>query len=217
MYFLGSDADISRSIYALVNLMQAKEAAGVERALGVTYFSAPRVDAIDRQVFVAQADRQANFLEQFRFFAALEQVQQLDRVLADEKAAEIERLRGFVFQRVLARQEATQNTTARWIDVMTWKIDQIRLVEDRTAQALIAQAQRAEDAARKTVFWSGAAALAGLLLAVLIAGALARGIIFPISVRWRGPPWCSATTWSALHRQRNGSKVLSFCACTTRR
>ena len=180
MYFLGSDADISRSIYALVNLMQAKEAAGVERALGVTYFSAPRVDAIDRQVFVAQADRQANFLEQFRFFAALEQVQQLDRVLADEKAAEIERLRGFVFQRVLARQEATQNTTARWIDVMTWKIDQIRLVEDRTAQALIVQAQRAEDAARKTVFWSGAAALAGLLLAVLIAGALARGIIFPI-------------------------------------
>lgn len=180
MYFLGSDADISRSIYALVNLMQAKEAAGVERALGVTYFSAPRVDAIDRQVFVAQADRQANFLEQFRFFAALEQVQQLDRVLADEKAAEIERLRGFVFQRVLARQEATQNTTARWIDVMTWKIDQIRLVEDRTAQALIAQAQRAEDAARKSVLWSGAAALAGLLLAVLIAGALARGIIFPI-------------------------------------
>ncbi|MGE5330623.1 MAG: EAL domain-containing protein [Nitrospirota bacterium] len=180
MYFLGGDADLSRSIYAFVNLMQAKEEAGIERALGAAYFSVPRVDAIDRQVFVAQADRQANFLEQFRFFAAQELVQQLDRVLSDVKAADIERLRGFVFQRMPTRQEVVQDTTARWMDVMTWKIDQIRLVEERMAQVLMVQASRAEEAARKAVFWSGAAALAGLILAVLIAGTLARGIIFPI-------------------------------------
>ena len=39
MYFLGSDAAISRTIYAFVNLMQAKGLAGIERALGATYFS----------------------------------------------------------------------------------------------------------------------------------------------------------------------------------
>ena len=31
MYFLGGDADLSRSIYAFVNLMQAKKEAGIER------------------------------------------------------------------------------------------------------------------------------------------------------------------------------------------
>ncbi|GAB2530359.1 EAL domain-containing protein [Simplicispira piscis] len=180
MYFWGGDADISRTIYAFVNLMQAKELAGMERALGATYFAAPQVNALSRQVFVAQADRQAHFLEQFRFFADAASMQQLEQLLADMKAAEIERLRGWIFQRMPTRQESAEGTTAHWLAVMTWRIDQLRLVEDRMAQALIVQARSAEEAARQTVFWSGAVAFAGIFLTVLMAGALARGIIFPM-------------------------------------
>ena len=180
MYFLGSDAAISRTIYAFVNLMQAKELAGVERALGATFFAAPTVDALSRQVFVSQVDRQALFLEQFRFFSDTASVQHLEQSLADTKAAEIERLRGLVFQRLPTRQIAAEGATAHWLEVMTWKIEQLRQVEDRLAQALIVQAESAEEAARRTVFWSGAAALSGLFVAVLFAGAMARGIILPI-------------------------------------
>ncbi len=180
MHLLGSNPEMSRAIYAYVNLMQAKEVAGMERALGAAYFSAPRVDAVSRQVFVGLTDRQSHFLEQFRFFAARAQADFLEQALADTKAAEIERMRGIVFLRLPGTQAVSSKNTGHWFDVMSWKIDQIKRVEDRMAQDLIQAAHGAEMAARQTLFWSGGAALVALLLTLVFAGALARGIIYPI-------------------------------------
>ncbi len=180
MHLLGSNPEMSRAIYAYVNLMQAKEIAGMERALGAAYFSAPRVDAVSRQVFVGLTDRQSHFLEQFRFFAARAQSDFLEQALADTKAAEIERMRGIVFLRLPGTQAVSSKNTGHWFDVMSWKIDQIKRVEDRMAQDLIQAAHGAEMAARQTLFWSGGAALVALLLTLVFAGALARGIIYPI-------------------------------------
>ncbi|MDY0105834.1 MAG: EAL domain-containing protein [Giesbergeria sp.] len=180
MHLLGIGSEMSRSLYAYVNLMQAKELAGMERALGATYFSSPRVDTLSRQVFVGLTERQAHFMEQFRFFATRAQVDFLVQVLSDIKAAEIERLRGIVFQRSPDRGASPAKDTAHWFDVVSWKIDQIKRAEDRMSQDLIEAARRAEMAASQTVLWSGGAALVALALTLLFAGALARGIIYPI-------------------------------------
>lgn len=180
MHLLGSGSEMSRAIYAYVNLMQAKELAGMERALGAAYFSSPRVDAVSRQVFVGLTDRQAHFLEQFRFFAARAQAEFLEQALADIKAAEIERMRGIVFRRLPNRQTDSSKNTAHWFEVMSWKIDQIKRVEDHMAQDLIEATHGAEMAAKQTLLWSGGAALVALALTLMFAGALARGIIYPI-------------------------------------
>lgn len=180
MHLLGSGSEMSRGIYAYVNLMQAKELVGMERALGAVFFSAPRVDAVSRQVFVGLTERQAHFLEQFRFFAASAQADFLEQVLSDNKAAEIEHMRAAVFLRLSAKPSVSSKNSTRWFDVMSWKIDQIKQVEDRVSQELIEAMRRAEKAAGQTVLWSGGATLAALLLTLLFAGALARGIIQPI-------------------------------------
>ncbi|HAU57632.1 MAG TPA: hypothetical protein DCW87_08800, partial [Comamonadaceae bacterium] len=180
MHLLGSGSEMSRAIYAYVNLMQAKELAGMERALGATYFSSPRIDAVSRQVFVGLTDRQAHFMEQFRFFAARAQVDFLEQALSDIKAAEIERMRSAVFLRLPGSQAAPSKNTAHWFEVMSWKIDQIKRVEDRMSQDLIEATHGAEMAAKQTLLWSGTAALVALALTLLFAGALARGIIYPI-------------------------------------
>ncbi len=180
MHLLGSGSEMSRAIYAYVNLMQAKELAGMERALGATYFSSPRIDAVSRQVFVGLTDRQAHFMEQFRFFAARAQVDFLEQALSDIKAAEIERMRNAVFLRLPGSQAVPAKNTAHWFEVMSWKIDQIKRVEDRMSQDLIEATHGAEMAAKQTLLWSGGAALVALALTLLFAGALARGIIYPI-------------------------------------
>lgn len=180
MHLLGSGSELSRAIYAYVNLMQAKEQAGMERAIGVTYFSSPRVDALNRQVFAGLADRQSHFLEQFRFFAGKESVDFLERALADIRAAEIERMRSIVFARLPGRQSQASVNTVHWFEVMSWKIDQIKQVEDAMSQGLVEATRRAENAALQTLRWSGILALVALALTLLIAGALARGIIYPL-------------------------------------
>jgi len=180
MHLLGSHSGMSRAIFAYVNLMQAKELAGMERAAGAAYFSAPRVDATSRQVFTALADRQAHFLEQFRFFASPEQVELLNQSLSDMKAADIERLRSVVYLRPATRGRTAVEAAEHWFDMTSWKIDQIKLVENQMAQDLISGARSAERSAGQAVFYSGIVVLVALSLAVVFAGGLARGIIYPI-------------------------------------
>jgi len=180
MHLLGSHSGMSRAIYAYVNLMQAKELAGMERATGAAYFSAPRVDATAQQAFTALTNRQSHFLEQFRFFAKPAQAELLDQSLADMKAADIARLRSLVYQRPAGRGQEDIRAASYWFDLMSWKIDQIKRVEDQMAHDLIASARAAEQSAGQAVFYSGIVVLVALSLAIVFAGGLARGIIYPI-------------------------------------
>ena len=180
MHLMGNGAELSRAIYAYVNLMQAKEMAGMERALGATYFSAPREDASARQVFVGLTERQSHFLEQFRFFADREQTEFLEQALSNDNLAEIEQMRAGVFLGTSGKASRSTRIVARWIDLASWKIDQMKRVEDRVSQDLLDATLSAQRGAEKVVLWSGGAALVAMALTLLIAGALARGIIHPI-------------------------------------
>ena len=180
MHLMGNGAELSRAIYAYVNLMQAKEMAGMERALGATYFSAPRGDASARQVFVGLTERQSHFLEQFRFYADREQTEFLEQALSNDNLAEIEQMRAGVFLGTSGKASRSTRIVTRWIDLASWKIDQMKRVEDRVSQDLLDATLSAQRGAEKVVLWSGGAALVAMALTLLIAGALARGIIHPI-------------------------------------
>ena len=180
MHLMGNGAELSRAIYAYVNLMQAKEMAGMERALGATYFSAPQEDVSGRQVSLGWAERQSHFLEQFRFFAVREQAELLQHLLASDNLAEIEHLRASVFMRSPGKALRTAKMVSHWIDLTSWKMDQMKRVEDRVSQDLLDATLRAQEAAERMVWWSGGATLVALVLTLWIAGALARGIIYPI-------------------------------------
>ena len=172
-------ADLTRSIYAYLHLLQAKEIAGLERAIGTAGFAAGRFDVAGQTRLVELIDRQRLYLGQFRFFASPRQVALLGYLLEGVSATELERM----------RQIATGNpglrltegiTAAHWFDTVTQRIDQMKVVEDSLAADLIAQARRAEDAAARTARMVAVFVTILLALTLAVAAALARGIIQPM-------------------------------------
>jgi diguanylate cyclase (GGDEF)-like protein/PAS domain S-box-containing protein len=179
MLLVSTSAELSRAISAYVHLMEAKELLGMERAVGVTYFSGGRMESSVRNEHIRLIERQKLSLEQFRFLVSPEQNRLLEDMLSGVESAELERLRHIVLRdpRVGAveRVEATH-----WFDTMTKRINRLKLVEDVQAGDLIAQAQTIEEEAQNSARWVSAITLLALALTVAIAAALARGIIFPI-------------------------------------
>jgi len=180
MHFLTGHADLARSIYAYLNLLQAKELAGQERAVGAARLASNRFDPNSQLALVRLIDRQNQFLEQFRFFAEHAQVEQLALTLSGVPAAEIERMRRLITRRSAGMPGGGDVSAALWIEAQTWKIDQLRQVEERLVRDLIAEARQAEEAAGETARWAATGALLALTLTLAFAGGLARGIIYPI-------------------------------------
>ncbi|OJW50761.1 MAG: hypothetical protein BGO63_16415 [Candidatus Accumulibacter sp. 66-26] len=180
MLFVSNDSELARSIYAYVNLMQAKELAGIERAIGAARFSAGNFDAASHALFLRLIDRQKVFLDQFRFFASDEQTRFLEQSIIGVEAAEAERMRRIASRNAPGTSLLGKVEVDHWFDTLTWKIDRLKEVEDKLARDLIAEARSAEESAAATVRWVGLATLLALLLTLFFAAGLARGIIYPI-------------------------------------
>jgi diguanylate cyclase (GGDEF)-like protein/PAS domain S-box-containing protein len=173
-------ADLTRSVYAYLHLLHAKESSGLERAIGAAAFAGGRVDPASQARLGELIDHQRMYLEEFRFFATPGQIALLDRTLDGTGAAELERMR-----RIAAGSQNLRLTgdvkASRWYDITTQRIDRMKLVEDGLAADLIAMARHAEEAAERKARL--VAVLAAILLAftVAVAGMLARGIVQPMS------------------------------------
>jgi diguanylate cyclase (GGDEF)-like protein/PAS domain S-box-containing protein len=173
-------ADLTRSIYAYLHLLHAKESAGLERAVGAAAFAAGRVDPASQDRLGELIDHQQMYLDEFRFFASPGQIALLDRTLDGVGAEELERMR-----RIAAGSQNLRSAgdvrASRWYDTTTRRIDQMKVVEDSLAAELVTLARQAEDGAWRTARM--VAVLAAILLAftVAVAGSLARGIIQPMS------------------------------------
>ncbi|MDK9702830.1 MAG: EAL domain-containing protein [Sulfuritalea sp.] len=172
-------ADLTRSIYAYLHLLQAKESAGLERAIGAAGFAARRFDLASQTRLVELIDRQRLYLDQFRSYASPGQVALLDYALEGASAMELERMRRIITGGRSASQVA-EISLAHWFDTTTRRMDQMKMVEDSLAAELIAQARRAEEAAMRTARTVTMLAVVLLLLTVAVAAALARGIILPM-------------------------------------
>jgi diguanylate cyclase (GGDEF)-like protein/PAS domain S-box-containing protein len=172
-------ADLTRSIYAYLHLLHAKESAGLERATGTAGFAARRFDPAGQTRLIELIDRQRLYLDQFRFFASPGQVALLDYTLEGAGAMELDRMRRIITDSRSARLGADIKV-AHWFDTTTQRIDQMKMIEDSLAAELIARARSAEEAALRTARWVTVLVVLLLGLTVLVAAALARGIVNPI-------------------------------------
>lgn len=173
-------ADLTRSIYAYLHLLQAKESAGLERAVAAAGLAARRFDLAGQTRLVELIDQQRMYLDQFRFFASPGQVALLDYTLEGPGAMELERMRRIITDSRNARLSG-EIKVAHWFDTTTQRIDQMKVVEDSLAAELIARARRAEETALRTARMVAVLVTILLALTVLVAAALARGIVNPMA------------------------------------
>ena len=166
MATLSTNSEATNAIAAYTMFLQAKERAGLERAMGSTGFSAGGFAPSIYRRFVQLIAMQEAFLGIFRSYATGEQKAFYDNTVVGEAVEEVDRMRKIAIETI-----ATGNTGGieggYWFDAMTRKIDLLKEVEDRIAGDLQALAGTRRSEALANVYQ--VAALTGVLLLIMLA------------------------------------------------
>ncbi len=145
-----TEPEISRALVAQFNLMQGKEFAGQERALGAAVFASARIDTAIQQQWRHLIDSQQRCFQVFTDFTDFTDAQ----VLAAEQAtqeprtlAELERLRRIGYT-ATTDGRADPRLSQAWYDCCTRRIDCMKELEDLLAAKLLHLCERTARRAR---------------------------------------------------------------------
>ncbi len=177
---LANDASIKGEAIAYVNLLEAKERAGLERAMGASGFGSGQFSPSVFAKFVKLAGLQEAYFGNFESFATPSTTSFYKETLTGPAVGEVARLREIA----LAAGSTPLNTTvtgADWFKAISDKIELMYLVEEHAARELSNDAQRERDGA----FTGLVTILVSSALAFFASGALcwffAQSIINPLS------------------------------------
>ena len=180
MAVLSTNAEVTNAIVAYTSFLQAKERAGIERAMGANGFGKGQFAPAIHRRFVSLVAQQDAFLAVFKAYASEEQ-----------RSFLAETLKGSVIERVEAMRKAAVGSVyggdlgdtagALWFETITQKINLLKTVEDRVAADLRAQVGSLGVSAQQTLV-TDAVVMAVLLLATLIIVSLAvRSVTRPVA------------------------------------
>ncbi len=127
--------DISRLLVAFVHLLQGKEAAGQERAVGAPLFASGSCDEAQQQRIVHLIDAQERSLQVFEEFAEEALRARWQQHQLTPKVAQLERLRRTL---CTARPGASLDTglSDRWFEVSSERIHEMWLLQNELVQCL---------------------------------------------------------------------------------
>ena len=169
------DAELSRSVTGYAHLLFAKERAGLERAvLNNTFaqdFFGPGMFEFFLQLL---ADQQVN-LRVFNAYAGDTLVNAYETTVTGEPVREVDQMRSTALEN--SRSGGFQVDANRWFEMITAKIDLVKLVEDRYAAALSTDAESARTVAARTTWFFVILSLAVVILALVVAFLLTRSIL----------------------------------------
>ena len=169
----------ARAFMALFNLMQAKERAGQERAMGAQGFAAGRFSPQLLEKFRHSKDEQYGYFKIFATYATQGQRESLQAQLADPVDAEVDSLRHVALENGRDGQLG-EIDGATWFSAATRRIDLLRQVEVSLAEELEVEAHVKAQHARD---WFEAMASGTIALVVAIGGlsvATGRSLARPI-------------------------------------
>lgn len=171
---LSPSGDIVNQLAGYFSLLNAKEQAGVERALLSNIFSADRFAAGQFQRLSNVVGKQDAWLTAARRFLTPVQAQALDAALAQPKAADALALREVAMAKADVGEFGV-NATA-WFAIQTQRLEILKSLEDTSATNLIATANRLADDAHTAWVRFLTISLLALAIAIAIAIIVARSI-----------------------------------------
>lgn len=164
------EGDITRQLAAYYNLLEAKDLAGIERAMLSNAFGADGMSTERVQRFLQLIGQERAFLTGFRAFSTPAVEQQLERALS---GPEIERL---LERRELAISQFDTGgynvDPEEWFEWQTVKIGRLKALEDDIAATIIATTSALRDDVRQalwryiimSILTSGVAVIAAVLM-----------------------------------------------------
>jgi methyl-accepting chemotaxis protein len=130
MASLSTNSHVSDAITAYSAFLEAKERAGIERAMGATGFGASRFAPDIHARFIDLIGQQAAYLRIFRTTAEPAQVRFLKSTVAGSAVSEVERMRRVAIEGGLTG-ELRGIEAKQWFDAISQKIELMKKVEDR--------------------------------------------------------------------------------------
>ncbi len=179
MAVLSTDAEVTRAIAAYTNLLQAKERAGIERAMGAAGFGAAEFSPTVHRRFVSLIAAQEAFLANFAAYATPAERQFFAKTVSGADVATVERMREVAIASPFGGS-LEGITGPQWFSAITAKIDLLKAVEDRIAANLNAQASAKRSDAATAFIMEGIITLLLLLVTAAAVTIVVRSITKPV-------------------------------------
>ena len=180
MSTISRDPAMSAMIAAYSNLLEMKERAGLERAMGVAGFAAGKFSPARYRHFVSLIAQQEAFLAAFRAYASPARMEIVRAAFESPAAAEVDRLRKIVFDGIETGSLANVSE-ATWFDAITAKINLLKAAGDKIGESILAAASRDHDRALRSAAVVGVGGLILLIFSVLLAVIAIRGVTKPLT------------------------------------
>ncbi|MDP6346491.1 MAG: nitrate- and nitrite sensing domain-containing protein [Alphaproteobacteria bacterium] len=179
MAVIGSDANLTNAITAYTQLLQGKERAGLERAMGAAGFGGGRFKPGIYRKFLQLIAMQDTYFRTFDIFASPTQGEFRRQTLSGAAVDEVARLRKIAIESPLTgTTEGIEG--AYWFDAITRKIDLMKQVEDRIAGDLLALVDEIGRSAQMAFYLFAAITALMLSASAFAVSMIARGITMPI-------------------------------------
>jgi methyl-accepting chemotaxis protein len=177
---LSQNAEISNAISAYTAFLQAKERAGVERAMGAAGFSSGKFTPAVYQKFVGLIAAQNDLLAVFRKHASDGQIAFYSQTMTGAPVEGTNSLRKIAIDSP-AKGNTGSITGPQWFKTITSKIDLMKKIEDRVANDLVTLTDTLS-AHATTLFWTEISVIGGLIvLTALFVFFVVRGITGPLA------------------------------------
>lgn len=179
MAIVSTNAEVTNTITAYTSLLQAKERAGQERAMGGGGFGAGKFAPPVYRRFVELIAEQKVLLNTFNIYASHEDIAALKNTVVGEAVDDVERMRKIAVASVYTG--STEGVLGPyWYGTITKKIDKLKEVEDVVAQGLLLQAGEIQNTAFVTFMILLAVTVVLLIITAILVTVIVKGITGPV-------------------------------------
>ncbi len=179
MAALSTNPEVTSKINAYVSLLQGKERAGVERAMGAAGFTAGRFELAVYRRFTSLIAEQNAYFDSFMRFATPAARERLSAAMNGPDAKEVNRLRD-VATRSIESFDTEGVDGSFWFDAITRKINVLKGVEDSIAAELLALTDANQGSANNTLIAMSVGYGVALVLVLVLMQIISRSISRPV-------------------------------------
>ncbi|MDD9912093.1 MAG: methyl-accepting chemotaxis protein [Alphaproteobacteria bacterium] len=167
-------AEVTQAVVSYINLLQGKERAGIERAVGSGALASGSFSKAVYSKFLNLIATQDAYTAVFKSFAWPEQIEYLEKTVVGKDVDEVMRIRQLIS---LAGPEAKlEEEAGHWFEVTTGRINLLKKVEDRLAQDLAELTARVKQQAFSNMMITVVVFLASLSFSIMVSISIVRYI-----------------------------------------
>jgi len=180
MAVLSSNAKVTKSITAYTTFLQAKERAGIERAMGGAGFGAGKFKPVIYRKFLQLIAMQNTFMATHNIYSTDEQQAFYKATVKGPDVDEVNRMRKIAIESpITGTVEGIEGPY--WFGTITKKINLLKKVEDKVADDLMTQTHGIQADAQSTFYMLLVFTLALLAITAIMVYTIVRSITTPIA------------------------------------